>query len=217
MKKKYILFDLDGTLSDSAEGITKSVAYALEKFGIYEDYRNLGFFVGPPLVDMFMEKYNMTEDDARLALKYFRERFEKKGIYENKAYDGIEEMLSKLSQNGKKLIVATSKPEKFARIIIERYGFSGYFTFVGGAAMDEKSRINKQQVIEYCLAQNNISEPDECIMVGDRFHDVEGASKHGIKTAGVLYGYGTREELLGAGAICVCKTPDELTSYLLSQ
>lgn len=216
MKKKYILFDLDGTLSDSAEGITKSVAYALEKFGISEDYRNLGFFVGPPLVDMFMEKYNMTEADAFTALKFFRERFEEKGIYENSAYDGVEEMLSKLSGGGKKLIVATSKPEKFARIIIERYGFTKYFTFVGGAAMDETTRINKEQVIDYCLCKCGITDINDCIMVGDRFHDVEGASKHGIKTVGVLYGYGTRDELLGAGAVNVCETPDELCRYLLA-
>ncbi len=216
MKEKYILFDLDGTLSDSAEGITKSVAYALEKFEISEDYRNLGFFVGPPLVDMFMEKYNMSQTEANTALMYFRERFEEKGIYENKAYDGIENMLSELSKNGKKLIIATSKPEKFARIIIERYGFMKYFTFVGGASMDEKTRVNKEQVIRYCLNECGIEDVNDCIMVGDRFHDVEGAARHGIKTVGVLYGYGTKDELLDAGAVSVCETPDELCRYLLA-
>lgn len=216
MSVKYILFDLDGTLSDSAEGITKSAAYALEKFGIVEDPSTLGFFVGPPLIDMFKEKYSMSDSEANLALKHFRVRFEEKGIYENCPYDGIEEMLGKLSTAGKKLIVATSKPEKFARIILERYGFTKYFTFIGGASMNERERMRKDEVIEYVLEKCGIKDANDCIMVGDRYHDVEGAAKFGIKTVGVLYGYGNAPELLGAGAIHLCESPQVLCEYLIS-
>lgn len=215
MAEKYILFDLDGTLSDSAPGITKSVAYALEKFGFVRDYRELGYFVGPPLSEVFMSKYGMSEEESDRAIKLFRERFEKTGIFENTAYDGIGEMLLKLSKSGKKLILATSKPEKYAKLIVERYGFTNYFHFIGGATMDEKVRTKKDEVISYCLSECNISKDDECIMVGDRMHDVEGAAKFGINTVGVLYGYGTREELEKAGACHICETVSDLTEFLL--
>ncbi len=215
MSFKYILFDLDGTLSDSAPGITRSVAYALEKFGINEKAENLGFFVGPPLIDAFREKYGMTTKEAEKAIKFFRERFEMKGIFENAPYDGICELLHTLYSRGKKLILATSKPEKFAREILERYDFAKYFTFIGGACMDEKTRMHKDEVIAYCLENCKISDVSECIMVGDRSHDVDGAKKFGIPTAGVLYGYGTSEELINAGAIDVFENPKLLCEYLL--
>ena len=215
MSFKYILFDLDGTLSDSAPGITKSVAYALEKFGIHEKAENLGYFVGPPLYEAFRDKYGMNPENTSKAIQLFRERFEVKGILENSPYDGVEYLLKTLHSAGKKLVLATSKPEKFAREIIERYGYTEYFTFIGGACMDESTRMKKDEVIEYCLAECNITDTSECIMVGDRHHDVEGAKKFNIPTVGVLYGYGTREELEEAGAIAVCETPEALCEYLL--
>ena len=215
MTFKYILFDLDGTLSDSAPGITRSAAYALEQFGINENPDNLSFFVGPPLIDMFKAKYGMTEAQADEAVRHFRVRFEQKGILENEAYEGVEEMLRTLCENGKKVILATSKPEKFAKTIIERYGFTKYFSFIGGASMNERERMRKDEVIEYVLAECGISDVSECIMVGDRYHDVEGAARFGIKTVGVLYGYGSAEELQTAGAIHLCNDTAELTEYLL--
>ena len=215
MMPKYILFDLDGTLSDSAPGITRSAAYALEQFGIHENPDNLSFFVGPPLIDMFKEKYGMSESQADDAVRHFRVRFEEKGILENEAYDGVEDMLRTLCESGKKVILATSKPEKFAKTIIERYGFTKYFHFIGGASMNERERMRKDEVIEYVLEECGIKDTSECIMVGDRFHDVEGAAKFGIKTVGVLYGYGNAEELRNAGAIYLCNDTSELTSYLL--
>ena len=215
MSFKYILFDLDGTLSDSASGITRSVAYALERFGIREKAEDLGYFVGPPLIDAFREKYNMTAEQADDAVKFFRERFSLKGILENEPYDGVKELLEKLYNAGKKIILATSKPEKFAREIIERYGFTKYFTFVGGACMDEKTRMHKDEVIAYCLGQCGIKDASDFIMVGDRSHDVEGAKKFGIPTAGVLYGYGSKDELINAGACEVFETPEALCEYLL--
>jgi len=217
MSFKYILFDLDGTLSDSAPGITRSVAYALERFGIHEKAEDLGYFVGPPLIDAFREKYGMTTEEAELAIKYFRERFSTVGILENAPYDGIEELLGALHANGKKLILATSKPEKFAREILERYGFAKYFTFIGGACMDEKTRMHKDEVIAYCLENCNITDTSECIMVGDRRHDAEGAANFDIPTAGVLYGYGTKEELVQSGVVKVCDTPEALCTFLLQE
>jgi len=216
MNKKYILFDLDGTLSDSAPGITRSVAYALEKFGIYEKAEDLGYFVGPPLIDAFRERYSMTTEQADDAIKYFRKRFQTKGIFENEPYNGVGELLRTLHAAGKKLILATSKPEKFAYEILERYDFAKYFTFIGGACMDEKTRMHKDEVIAYCLKECDICDVSECIMVGDRSHDVEGAKKFGIPTLGVLYGYGSEQELTNAGAIAVFDTPDALCRYLLS-
>lgn len=215
MSYKNILFDLDGTLSDSAPGITRSVAYALEKFGINEKAENLGYFVGPPLLDAFRERYGMTLEEAETAIKYFRERFETKGIFENNPYEGVGELLECLYKAGKTLILATSKPEKFAREILERYDFTKYFTFIGGALMDEKTRMHKDEVIAYCLEECGIADVSECIMVGDRSHDVTGASALGIPTVGVLYGYGTKEELTKAGAIAVFETPESLCEYLL--
>ena len=215
MNYKYIFFDLDGTISDSAPGITKSVSYALEKFGIKERPENLGDFVGPPLYDSFQEKYGMTNESAELAIKYFRERFQDKGILENTPYDGVKELLERLFDAGKKLILATSKPEKFAREILERYGFSKYFMFMGGACMDEKTRMYKDEVIKYCMDECKIEDVSECIMVGDRSHDVLGAGAFGIKTVGVLYGYGTKEELTEAGAVALFENPKTLCKFLL--
>ena len=186
MSIKYILFDLDGTLSDSAPGITRSVAYALEHFGISEKPENLGFFVGPPLIDMFKEKYGFYDVQASEALKHFRIRFEEKGILENSPYEGVENMLSRLYSAGMKLVLATSKPEAFAKTILERYGFDKYFYFIGGASMNERDRIHKDQVIAYVLSECGIEDVSESIMVGDRFHDVEGAALHGITPVGDL-------------------------------
>ena len=215
MSYKYILFDLDGTISDSAPGITRSGSYALEKFGIMEGPENLTCFVGPPLFDSFRERYGMTDDEAETAIKYFRDRFQTKGILENSPYYGVKELLERLYNAGKMLVLATSKPEKFAREILERYGFSKYFMFIGGACMDEKTRMHKEEVIEYCLNACKITDVTECIMVGDRSHDVKGAAKYGIYTVGVLYGYGTEKELTDSGAVAVFGNPLELGEYLL--
>lgn len=216
MSYKYILFDLDGTLSDSAPGITRSVAYALEKFGINEKAENLGYFVGPPLIDAFRERYGMTLEESETAIKHFRERFQTKGIFENSPYDGVQELLKCLYKAGKKLILATSKPEKFAREILERYDFAKYFSFIGGACMDERTRMHKDEVIAYCLAECGITDISECIMVGDRSHDVIGAKVLGIPTVGVLYGYGTKGELTDAGAVAVFEKTEALCEFLLS-
>ena len=198
--KKYILFDLDGTITDPKEGITKSVAYALSKFGIKVDSLNeLCKFIGPPLKDSFIEYYNFNDDEAEKAIKYYREYFSDRGIYENQVYKGFEDILISLKENNKVLIVATSKPTIFAQKILEHFNLRKYFSFVSGSNLDG-TRVKKSEVIQYALERNNIKDLSEVIMIGDRKHDVYGAKEIGIESIGVLYGYGDYKELYDSGA-----------------
>ena len=186
--EKIILFDLDGTLTDPKEGITKSVQHALRAYGIeVEELDKLCPFIGPPLTDSFIEFYGFTEKDAREAIPVFHEYFVKQGMFENKVYPGIKEMLNRLREAGYTLAVATSKPEVFAEQILKHFGLLSCFKLVGGADMEE-TRVRKGDVIEYTLNRLK-ADPEEnpVIMVGDRRHDVEGAAKHGISCVGVLY------------------------------
>lgn len=198
--KQYILFDLDGTLTDPGEGITNSVAYALEKYGIHEpDHTVLYPFIGPPLVQSFVTRYGFTEAQGLQAVTYYREYFKEKGIFENRVYDGIPELLSALKQQGKTLILATSKPEAFAVRILEHFDLMQYFDYAFGATMDQ-SRTAKADVIRYALESAGITDLDQAVMVGDRLHDIEGAKANSLDSIGVLYGYGDRQELEEAGA-----------------
>lgn len=211
--RKYLLFDLDGTLTDSAEGIINSVRYALDKFGIAEnDEKKLCTFVGPPLYDSFRELYGMSHDDANLAIVYYREYFVSKGLYENTVYGGIREMLERLLNKDKKLILATSKPEKFAREILKNFSLDGYFYEIFGATMDEKL-CRKDDIIEYALTRTGVS-PDDAVMIGDRRYDIEGGRKNGLTTVGVLYGYGNRDELTAAKSDYIASTVNELEKIL---
>ena len=172
--KQYLLFDLDGTLTDPMVGITSSVQYALEKFGIHVKYlKDLIPFIGPPLDDSFQEFYGLSKEDAGKAVVYYREYFAPKGIFENEVYPGIPEMLSRLVEAGFTLIVATSKPAVFAKQILEHFGLSDYFSFVGGSELDG-TRKRKAEVIGYILETCEIK-PQDAIMIGDRKHDIEGA------------------------------------------
>ena len=207
---KYILFDLDGTLTDPGIGITNSVMYALEKFGIeVEDRASLYKFIGPPLLDSFQNFYGFTKEESELALKYYREYFRPKGIYENHVYDGVEDLLRELKASGKKMIVATSKPEEFAVEILKHFNLYQYFDFVGGASMDEK-RVKKSDVIAYALEKGDVTDLDAVVMIGDREHDVYGAKQIGVDSIGVLYGYGDYEELKQAGADYIVERPSEI-------
>lgn len=214
MKKEYLLFDLDGTLTDPKEGITKSVQYALRAFGIEtEDLDLLCRFIGPPLKDEFMEYYGFDEEDAKQAVSVFREYFEDKGLYENMAYDGIGDVLASLRQKGKKLYVASSKPEIFVRKILKHFNLDVFFTFMGGADLEE-TRVKKADVIRYVLEENRITDLDQVVMIGDRKHDILGAKETGIASIGVLYGYGSREELMEAGADGLAETIYDLRNLL---
>lgn len=215
MDKKYMLFDLDGTLTDPQEGITNSVAYALEQYGIHvEDRSSLNKFIGPPLKDSFMEYYGFAEDRAEEAVWKYREYFNEDGIFENKVYPGIPQMLQRLNDQGKILIVATSKPTVYAKRILERFELSQYFADVQGSEMDGR-RTKKEEVISYALEQNQITDNEQAVMIGDREHDIIGAKKCGLDSIGVLFGYGSREELEGCGAGQIVDTVQMLEDLLI--
>ena len=192
---KYILFDLDGTLIEPREGITKCVAYALNKFGIkVKNLDDLTVFIGPPLIDSFMKYYNMSLDDAKLAVKFYRERFQVNGILECELYKNVEETLKRLKKENKILLIATSKPEDFTNSILKRLDIYKYFDLIVGATLDG-SRGEKSGVIKYALDQINIIDLSEVIMVGDRMFDIFGAKKNNIDSIGVSYGYAIDNEL----------------------
>lgn len=210
-----ILFDLDGTLTNSELGITNSVAYALKKFDIeVKDKKELTIFIGPPLRSSFESFYGFSKEKSLQAVEYYREYFSEKGLYENKVYENIPELLASLKQAGKKLAVATSKPEKFSIQILKHFGLYDYFDFVAGATMDG-SRSKKADVIGYALESMEIENLSETIMVGDCKHDVIGAQKQNLTSVGVLYGFGTKEELEKAGASFIVKNVSQLKKLLM--
>lgn len=210
-----VFFDLDGTLTDSMPGITRAVQYTLRRYGIeVEDLNVLKPFVGPPLPESFKEFYNFSQKDADDAVYVFREYYNVKGWMENEPYAGVEDMLKELLRAGKKLYVATSKPDEMARRVLTHFKLDSYFQFIGGANEDS-TRVKKEDVIRYVMENCGIRDLDSIVMVGDRRHDIEGAKKAGItRTAGVLYGYGSREEIMGAGADWIAETPAELAELL---
>lgn len=211
-----ILIDLDGTICDSEEGITKSVQYALKFFNIeVKDLSTLRKHIGPPLKEGFREFWNMSEEDALYAIGKYRERYSVTGVLENKLYVGIKELLQQLESSGKQVILATSKPEFYAKQIIEHFDLTKYFADICGSGMDG-SRSTKGEVIDYALKKNKLNNLNEMIMVGDRLHDIEGAKENGLPSIGVLYGFGTREELETVGADYIAETVEELGSLLLN-
>lgn len=209
---KYILFDLDGTLTDPGISITNSVMYALEKFGIeVNDRSSLYKFIGPPLLESFQKFCGFTKEESETALKYYREYFKPYGLYENEVYNGIKELLKELKAQAKTMIVATSKPEEFAIEILKHFNLFQYFDFVGGASMDEK-RVKKADVIAYALEKCGVTDLASVVMIGDREHDVLGAKQIGVDSIGVLYGYGNYDELEKSGADYIVFTPEEILS-----
>lgn len=213
---KICLFDLDGTITDSAPGIVNSVIYALKKFGIEEtDREKLLQFIGPPLTESFHRFYGFTEEESWNAVEYYREYYAEKGIFECTVYEGLEDALKKIKESGRKILVATSKPEVYAKRIIEHFGLTKYFDYIAGMELDG-GRGTKAQVIEYALETCKIKNRDEVLMIGDREHDVFGAESLGIDCVGVLYGFGSREELERAGAKYVISRPEDLINILES-
>ena len=209
--KKTILFDLDGTLTDSGEGIINCVIYALEKFGLPIPPReNLRYFVGPPLHESFV-KQGVPAERAEEAVAAYRERYVPKGMFENSPYPGVRELLEKLKAEGHTLYVASSKPEWMCVDILKHFDLAGYFEQICGATMDT-SRTNKEAVIEYLIQENGRA--DNMIMVGDTKFDVLGAKVHGIPCIGVSWGYGSVAEMQAAGAISVADTMEQLLELL---
>lgn len=210
----WLLFDLDGTLTDPFEGITRSVEYALNAFGItVADRRELAPFIGPPLVESLTEQFGFTMEDAVAAVAKYREYFSVKGLYENELFEGISELLRDCREAGYKISMATSKPTHYARIIAEHFDIARYFDAIHGSSLDG-SRITKSSVVAEVVEEERL-DPARALMIGDRRHDVEGAGKHGIRTVGVLYGYGTLEEHTAAGAVYIVKDISELRQLLI--
>lgn len=217
--KDICLFDLDGTLIDSAPGILNCVDHALSFYGITEkDPAIRNEFLGPPLYNTFMRVYGFSHEQALEAVEHYRERFRPIGVLENTLYPGIRDLLTSLHAHGKTVVLATSKPLPFARIILDHYEITGLFDFIGGGDISGK-RALKSEVLEYILAENGWGEADKprMVMIGDRRFDVEGAKALGLDCVGVLYGYGSREELLQAGADALAGSPAELLSLLLKK
>lgn len=217
MKRNYILFDLDGTLTDSSLGITNSVVYALNYYGItVENRESLYSFIGPPLRESFQKYCGFDEKKAEEAVEKYREYYEKTGIFENQPYEGMKELLGRLCSAGKTLFVATSKPKVMAKRVIEHFGLHEFFADIEGPSLDGK-REKKEEVIGYLLEKHGITDPSLAVMVGDRRYDVEGAAKLGLSCIGVLYGFGSQKELSEAGARWMVKDVEELGRLLLEQ
>jgi phosphoglycolate phosphatase len=211
---KVILFDLDGTLTDPQVGITKSIQYALAKFDIEEqELDKLTPFIGPPLVDSFKAYYGFNDEQAWRAREYYREYFAVKGIYENGLYEGIHELLAGLSRQGKKLIVATSKPTLYAEEIVRHFGLVTFIELVVGSNMDG-TFTDKQEIIEHIVAELSCRDKKQLVMVGDRKYDIIGARKAGVDSIAVGYGYGTREELAREKPTYLAETVRDLARIL---
>lgn len=218
---QYCLFDLDGTLTDPKEGITRSVQYALHKSGIEEpDLDKLEPFIGPPLKDSFMEFYGMEPDEALQAIAWYRERFAPIGVFENQIFPGVSRMLERLKKKGIRLAVASSKPIGFVRQILAHFEIEKFFQVVVGSELDG-TRGTKEEVVEEALQQLGVlSIPQEerkilCAMVGDRKFDIQGAKAHGLTGVGVSFGYAGEGELEAEGADFVVNTVEELEALLL--
>lgn len=209
-----ILFDLDGTLTDPGLGITNSVMYALKKFNIeVEDRSSLYKFIGPPLRESYAKYYHFSDEEITRAVAYYREYFSVKGIYENELYEGIAEMLEQIKDSGRKVVLATSKPEEFAAEILRYFHIDHYFDFVAGSTMDG-TRVRKADVIAYALESHGITDLSLAVMVGDREHDILGAGEIGLDSIGVLYGYGSREELENAGATYIAEHVADIMNFI---
>ncbi len=202
---RNILFDLDGTLTDPYMGITNSLMYALERMG-YEipPREELKCFIGPPLIFEYQRRFGMTEEKAREGVRLYREYFADRGIFENELMDGAVELLRELKSRGKRVFLATSKPREFAERILEHFGIAEYFDFVGASTMD--GSINEKHEVIADILEKTGADTSECLMVGDRSHDIVGAHQFGIKCCAVLCGFGSREEFAEYGADYVSET-----------
>ena len=219
---KYCLFDLDGTLTDPREGITKSVQYALKKQGIEEpDIKKLEFFIGPPLRDSFMQAYGMSREKAEESVAFYGERFAPIGVLENKIFEGIPQLLKELSENSVKIAIASSKPTVFVHQILEHFGIKEYFDVIVGSELDGR-RDTKEEVVEEALKQLGILEmaasdrQAACAMIGDRKFDIQGAKAFGLTGVGVRFGFADEGELEAEGADYIVDTVKELQKLLLS-
>ncbi len=214
---KHLLFDLDGTLTDSAEGIYNSIRYGLDKAGYPVPAPDiLQKFLGPPLYESYQKYCGMDPAQSLQAVGYYREYFSERGLFENAVIPGIEDLLIRLREGGFRIHLATAKPEVYAIPILRHFGLYDYFEFLGAATLTEE-RSHKDEVIRYVLENAGIADKRECIMIGDRDNDILGAKACGIASIGVLFGYGSREELADAGADYIAETPGDIAEIVKSK
>lgn len=214
-----ILFDLDGTLTDPKEGITKCVQYALHSFGIEEENLDkLECFIGPPLMEQFMKCYGLNEEKGKMAVEKYRERFSTVGLYENKIHPGIKNLLKELKESKRIIGLASSKPTVYCKKILEHFGIESYFQVIVGSELDGR-RTDKAQVVREALRQLEIEEKDKgrVVMIGDRKHDILGGRKNGLSTIGIKLGYATEGELEEAGANKIVEDIFQLQEILLEE
>ncbi|WP_439019748.1 HAD family hydrolase [Bacillus thuringiensis] len=212
---KTFLFDLDGTLTDPKEGIVNAVLYALKKVGIEELHANeLDSFIGPPIQQSFIERYNMSEGEVERAVFYFREYLKQSGLFENNVYEGIPDILKQLKKSGNRLFVATSKPTVFAKQVLDYFQLTDYFEDIAGSNLDG-TRIKKEEIIAHILQTNDELNKEEIVMIGDRKHDIIGANHNGIASIGVLYGYGSKKELTEVGVTHIANDVEGLYHFCI--
>ncbi len=207
---KYYIFDFDGTLVDTSEGIFNSIIYALKEFGIIEhDREKLKYFIGPPLFHSFKEIYKVSDSEAEWLIEKYRERYREKSCEESIIYDGVKDMLKKLKNNGKKIAIASSKPQHFVDDISKHLGIYEYYDFVSAETFANK-HSSKENLINDVLKYFNNPEKSDCLMIGDRFYDIDGANAVGLDSAGALFGLGETEELTKAGATYLLNLPEDI-------
>lgn len=206
----YYLFDFDGTLCDTTEGIFNSIIYSLDCYGIKEtNLKKLEFFVGPPLFESYKTVYGVSDKDAKYLIEKYRERYKTKAAQESCIYDGVKNMLEALKARGKKIAVASSKPKLFVDEISQYHDIYKYYDFVSAETF-KNNHSSKKELINACLEYFGNPDKSKVIMVGDRFYDIDGAKASGVDSAGAVYGFGTEEELKNAGATYILHTPDDL-------
>lgn len=212
--KKYILFDLDGTLTDSAPGIMNSIRYTLRHYDLPDmDDSELRRFIGPPLMVSFSRYLGFEEEKCAEAVSVYRKYFAEKGLFENSVYVGIPEALARLQDEGFVLAVSTSKPEVYAKRILEHFDLAKFFAAICGIPLGEEG-MSKAEVIANTLKALDINDKSAVLMVGDRDYDVKGASANEIECMGVLYGYGSYDELESAGAVCIAETVTDMADLI---
>ena len=217
--KEYscIAFDLDGTLTDPSAGLLSGFVYAFKKLGIdYGERESLKRFIGPPLFLEWQKEFGFTPEESDYAVRLFREYYLIYGWWDNRIYDGVAQMLKRLKDGGKTLIVATSKPEDTAKKVLKLFGIDNYFDFIGGAD-GHKNRDRKCEVLEYSLASAGITDKSTAILVGDRSFDAEGAAIVGIDSMGILWGHGSEQEIESSNFTLVARTPDQVADMLLQK
>lgn len=214
MRYRHIFLDLDGTLTESGEGIMNGIARALEIMGLKADRDSLTDFIGPPLRDSFKRRFGLEGEDAERAVALYREYYRDKGMFENRPYPGIQKVLASLKDAGVELVVATAKAEVFAKAIMDHFDMAKYFSFLASADLSA-GRVRKEDVLRHALEHSSANGAEACVMVGDTRYDVEGAHAVGMPCIGVGYGYGGEAELRAAGADIIAPTVADLEKILM--